>query len=117
MPLQHTQRTINSDRKTKPVTVPVDTAAYALSPYDSLVFISSTAATDKVITPTDTNFVSGPVTIRMTARVAGKYTMAVDGGSITWDAAGETATVISHPQDAPTAGTWTLVSLQGATFA
>lgn len=111
MALQHTQRTINSDRKTQPRVIPVDTA-FTLGAYDKLITISSTAATAKVITPIVADFIVGPITITMSARVAGSYTMAVVGGALTFDAAGDTATVISNP----ITDLWTVVALQGATI-
>lgn len=111
MPLQHTQRTINSDRKTQPRVIPVDTA-FTLGAYDKLITISSTAGTAKVITPIVADFIAGPITITMTARAAGSYTMAVVGGTLTFDAANETATIISNP----VSDTWTVTSLVGATI-
>ena len=111
MPLQHTQRTINSDRKTQPRVIPVDTA-FTLGAYDKYITVSSTAATAKVITPIVADFIAGPITIKMSARVAGSYTLAVEGGALTFDAAGETATVISNP----ITDTWVVQSLQGATI-
>lgn len=111
MPLQHTQRTINSDQKPQTRVVTVDTA-FTLGAYDKYITISSTAASVKVITPITSNFIAGPITIKMSARVAGSYTLAVEGGALTFDAAGETATVISNP----VTDTWVVQSLQGATI-
>lgn len=111
MALQHTQRTINSDRKTQPRVIAAD-AGVTLGAYDKLITISSTSAPAKVIVPIVADFIAGPITITMTARTAGSYTMAVVGGTLTFDAANETATVISNP----VSDTWTVTSLVGATI-
>lgn len=110
MPLQHTQRTINSDRKTQPRVIPVDTN-FTLGAYDKLISISSTADTVKTISPVVADFVAGPITINMTARVAGSYTMAVPNGTLTFNAVNESATLISNP----ITDIWIVQSLNGAT--
>lgn len=112
MPLQHTQRTINSDKKTQPRVIPVDTT-FTPGAYDKYITISSTTGATKVITPGTFDAIAGPITITMTARSAGSYTLAVanPAGTLVFDAAGETATIISNP----ITDTWNVVALYGAT--
>ena len=49
----------------------------------------------------------------MTARAAGSYTAVVTGGTLTLDAAGESAIVISDPTTGT--ATWAVSSVFGAT--
>jgi hypothetical protein len=105
-------KTINPVWRTRPTVVPVDSNYVALDS-DSYIFISSTDASANTITlPTVSSI--HQITVRMTARVAGTYTMSVSGGVITFALANQLATVISDPT---VAGSWQVVSLFGATFA
>lgn len=111
MPASKLQRTINSDQRQKPKVVGVD-AAYTALPQDSYIIVSSTADSVKVITLPNVPFVTS-ITIRMTARVAGSYTAVVTGGTLTLNAAGESAIVISDPTTGT--ATWAVASVFNAT--
>lgn len=105
------QRTINACQKTRPTTVTQD-AAYTIKPYDKYIVLDSLAAGVKVLTPPTMNSVQ-QIMIRMNARVAGSYTLAVTGGALTFDAAGESAIIASNPI---TGLGWQVISLNGATI-
>ncbi len=104
-------KTINPVWRTRPTIVTTDTNYTAIES-DSYIFVSSTDAGANTITLPGVNSIH-QVTVRMTARVAGSYTVTVSGGVVTLDAANEIATFISDP----VAGTWQVLSLFGATFA
>lgn len=105
------QRTINLSQKTRPTTVTLD-ADYTVKPYDKYIVLSSTAATTKTLTLPTMDSVQ-VINIRMNARVAGEYVAAVTGGSLTFNAAGESAQIISNPV---TGLGWQVISLNGATI-
>lgn len=106
------QRTINLSQKTRPTTVTQDTS-YTIKPYDKYIILDSTATGGaKVLTPPTMNSVQ-QIMIRMNARTGGSYTMAVTSGTLTFDAAGESAIVASNPI---TGLGWQVISLNGATI-
>ncbi len=105
------QRTINACQKTRPTTV-VQDAAYTVKPYDKYIVLDSLAAGAKVLTLPTMNAVQ-QIMIRMNARVAGSYTAVVTGGTLTFDAAGESAIIASNPI---TGLGWQVISLNGATI-
>ena len=76
-----------------------------------MILLASTAGTKVLTLPTTTNEIVR-ITIRMTANTGGDYTATVVGGTLTFNAANEIATIISVP---PT-GTWVVESLIGATI-
>ena len=104
------QRTINACQKTRPTTVTQD-AAYTVKPYDKYIVLDSTAAA-KVLTLPTMNAVQ-QIMIRMNARTGGSYTAAVTGGTLTFDAAGESAIIASNPI---TGLGWQVIALNGATI-
>lgn len=105
-------KTINPVWRTRPTVVSVDTNYTALDS-DSYIFISSTDAGANTVTlPTVSSI--HQITIRMTARVAGTYTVAVTGGTVTFSAANQLATFISDPV---VAGSWQPIALIGAVLA
>jgi len=104
------QRTINACQKTRPTTVTLD-SDYTVKPYDKYIVLSSTAATTKTLTLPTMNSVQ-VINIRMNARVAGEYVATVTGGTLTFNAASESAQIISNPI---TGLGWQVISLNGAT--
>lgn len=106
---QFLPRTINGFPKTTPTSVTAD-AAYTVKVTDNVILIASTAAVKVLTLPTTTDSIVR-ITIVMTANTGGSYTAAVLGGTLTFDAQYETATIISNP---PT-GSWIVESLKGAT--
>lgn len=104
------QRTINACQKTRPTTVTQD-AAYTIKPYDKYIILDSTVGV-KILTPPTMNAVQ-QIMIRMNARTGGSYTMAVTGGTLTFDAAAESAIVASNPI---TGLGWQVIALNGATI-
>lgn len=104
-------KTINPVWRTRPTVVTVDTD-YVAKDSDSYIFISSTDASVNTVTLPTVSAIH-QITVRMTARVAGSYTVAVTGGVVTLDAANEVATFISDPT---VAGSWQVLALFGATF-
>lgn len=107
------QRTINQCQKTRPTTVTQDTS-YTVSMYDKYIILDSTATGGaKVLTlPTVKDFVQ-QIMIRMNARTGGSYTAAVTTGTLTFDAAGESAIIVSNPISGLG---WQVISLNGATI-
>ena len=107
------QRTINLSQKTRPTTVTQD-ANYTVSLYDKYIILDSTATGGaKVLTlPTVKDFVQ-QIMIRMNARTGGSYTAAVTGGTLTFDASGESAIIVSNPISGQG---WQVISLNGATI-
>jgi hypothetical protein len=110
------QRNINSHQISGPRTITVDTA-FTLAPIDFSVKISSVVNSVKVITPPAVTEVSIPsfIDISMTARTAGSYTVACQEGTVTFDAAGESALFMTDPTHAT--APLHLVALRGATVA
>jgi hypothetical protein len=108
---QFQQRSINSvPQKTTATTVTADTA-YTVKVTDSLILLASTAATKVLTLPTTTDSLVR-ITIRMVSNTGGDYTATVVGGTLTFNAANEIATIINNP---PT-GAWIVESLIGATI-
>lgn len=106
------QRTINACQKTRPTTVTQD-SNYTVKPYDKYIILDSTAAGGaKVLTLPTMNAVQ-QIMIRMNARTAGSYTAAVSGGTLTFDAASESAIIASNPI---TGLGWQVIALNGATI-
>lgn len=105
-------KTINPVWRTRPTVVATD-VDYIAKDSDSYIFVSSTDAGANTITLPTVNAIH-QITVRMTARVAGSYTVSVTSGTVTLDAANETATFISDPT---ATGSWQVLSLFGATFA
>ena len=105
------QRSTNLIPKTFITTVASD-ATYTLKPLDNYILISSTAGTKAISLPVTTSIQR--VTISMTANTGGSYTVSVVEGTLTFDATGETATIISVPTVGST--TWRVESLRGATI-
>lgn len=106
------QRTINACQKTRPSTVLQD-ADYTVKRYDKYIILDSLAATTKTLTLPATMDAVQVINIRMNARVAGEYVAAVTGGSLTFNASGESAQIISNPI---TGLGWQVISLNGATI-
>lgn len=107
---QFLPRTINGFSKTTPTSVTAD-AAYTVKVTDNLILLASTAGTKVLTLPTTTDSIVR-ITIRMTANTGGDYTAVVVGGTLTFNAANETAVIINNP---PT-GSWIVESLLGATI-
>ncbi len=105
------QRTINLSQNTRPTTVARD-AAYTVKPYDKYIVLDSLAGTTKVLTLPAMTSVQ-VINIRMNSRVAGEYTAAVSGGTLTFNATGESAQIISNPVSGLG---WQVISLNGATI-
>lgn len=107
---QFLPRTINGFPKTTPTTVTAD-AAYTVKITDNLILLSSTAATKVLTLPTPTDSIVR-ITIVMVANTGGEYTAAVLGGTLTFNAVNETATIVNNPLTT----TWIVESLVGATI-
>jgi len=107
---QFLPRTINGEPKTTATSVTAD-AAYTVKTTDNLILLASTAGTKVLTLPVTTDSISR-VTIVMTANTGGEYTASVLGGTLTFNAPNETATIVSNP---PT-GNWIVESLVGATI-
>lgn len=86
---------------------------YTIQPADKLVKISTTGAGDRTITFPVRTYVQ-QVTVWMTAFNTAAYTAAVSQGTVTWNAANETATFVSSGDGT---NTWTILALQGASVA
>lgn len=109
-----TQRTSNTNsNRTTSKTVPVNTN-YTIKASDAYLLISSSDGTTKVLTPPDCKYITTKTIFMTTFSGAGSYTMVVTGGSLTFNAANEMATVINDPSTSPS--TWRASSLVSATI-